>query len=142
MKSRSFALAGLLRLRGLQEAQAAGELAAANHKVREHAALHQAVRESIAAPEQAPVDSSTLMALVAARASTRGALLELEGLTDQLETDAVRVRERHRSARVELKALEKLADRHLSAIRHDALVREQALLDDLGATSAFEGKKA
>ncbi|MGB9035780.1 MAG: flagellar FliJ family protein, partial [Paeniglutamicibacter sp.] len=97
-------------------------------------------RESIAAPEDAPVDSGTLMALMAARASTRGMLLELDAVVASLDSDADHAREAHRQARAELKSLEKLADRHEIAVRNQALAREQVLLDDLGATNAFEGK--
>lgn len=138
--SRGFALSGLLRLRGLQETKAAGELAAANRGLRQRTLERNAMRDSMATAEQAPVDSETLMALVASRASTRGLLLELDTLVSSLDTEAEQAREAHRQARQELKALEKLADRHATKVRTEALSREQLLLDDLGATNAFEGK--
>lgn len=138
--ARGFALSGLLRLRGLQETKAAGELAAANQSLRKRNHERNAVREALAGPEEAPLDSETLMALVAARASTRGMLLELDTLVSTLDDQAEQAREKHRQARAELKALEKLADRHEAHRRHEALSREQLLLDDLGATNAFEGK--
>lgn len=138
--SRGFALSGLLRLRGLQETKAAGELAAANRGLRQRTLERNAMREALAAPEQAPVDSGTLMALVAARASARGMLLELDTLVSTLDGHAQEARETHRHARKDLKALEKLADRHEVTVRTEALSREQLLLDDLGATNAFEGK--
>ena len=138
--SKGFALSGLLRLRGLQETKAAGQLAAANHALRRRTGERNSVRESLAATEDAPVDSETLMALMAARASTRGMLLELDAVVASLDSDADRAREQHRQARAELKSLEKLADRHEISIRNQALAREQVLLDDMGATNAFEGK--
>ena len=138
--SKGFALSGLLRLRGLQESKAAGDLAAANRGLRQRTMERNAMRDAMAAPEQAPVDSETLMALVASRASARGMLLELDTLVSTLDGQADAAREHHRQARQELKALEKLADRHEVTVRTEALAREQLLLDDLGATSAFEGK--
>lgn len=138
--SKGFALSGLLRLRGLQETKAAGDLAAANRSLRQRTIERNAMRDAMAAPERAPVDSETLMALVASRASTRGMLLELDTLVSSLDGKAEEARETHGQARKELKALEKLADRHELRIRTEALAREQLLLDDLGATSSFEGK--
>ena len=138
--SRGFALSGLLRLRGLQETKAAGDLAAANRSLRQRTMERNAMRDAMAAPERAPVDSETLMALVASRASTRGMLLELDTLVSSLDGKAEEARETHGQARKELKALEKLANRHEVRVRTEALAREQLLLDDLGATSAFEGK--
>ncbi|WP_411730586.1 flagellar FliJ family protein [Paeniglutamicibacter sp.] len=138
--SRGFALSGLLRLRGLQETKAAGDLAAANRGLRQRTLERNAMRDAMASPEQAPVDSATLMALVASRASARGMLLELDTLVSALDGQAEDARENHRQARKELKALEKLADRHEAKVRTEALSREQLLLDDLGATNAFEGK--
>ena len=138
--SRGFALSGLLRLRGLQETKAAGDLAAANRSLRQRTMERNAMRDAMAAPERAPVDSETLMALVASRASTRGMLLELDTLVSSLDGKAEEARETHGQARKKLKALEKLADRHEVRVRTEALSREQLLLDDLGATSAFEGK--
>jgi flagellar FliJ protein len=138
--SRGFALSGLLRLRGLQETKAAGDLASANRSLRQRTMERNAMRDAMAAPERAPVDSETLMALVASRASTRGMLLELDTLVSSLDGKAEEARETHGQARKKLKALEKLADRHEVRVRTEALAREQLLLDDLGATSAFEGK--
>lgn len=139
--ARGFALSGLLRLRGLQETKAAGELAAANHSLRQRTNERDSIRDTMAGPEEAPTDSETLMALVASRASTRGMLLELETLVSSLDEEASVARQKHREARAEMKALEKLADRHAIHMRNEELVREQLLLDDLGATNAFGGIK-
>ena len=138
--ARGFALSGLLRLRGLQETKAAGELATANRGLRQRTMERNAMRDAMAAPERAPVDSETLMALVASRASARGMLLEMDALVSTLDGQAHAARDTHRRARQELKALEKLADRHEVAVRTEALAREQVLLDDLGAANAFDGK--
>ena len=130
--ARTFPLAGLLRLRELQEQRAAGELAAANDALRGGRSAAGEVREAAGAGEEPPVDSATMLAVAAARASTGGMLLELDALVRTLEEEAHCAGLEHRRARAEVKALEKLATRHASALRLEDLGREQALLDDLG----------
>lgn len=139
--AKGFALAGLLRLRGLQESKAAGELATANQSLRQRVDERHAMRESMTGGIDTPVDSASLLAMAATRASTRGMLVELDTLVATLDERAALAREAHQQARTEMKSLEKLADRHDLQARQEVLVREQHLLDDLGATNTFEGNK-
>lgn len=131
--SRNFPLSGLLRLRELQESKAAGELAAANQALRGGQASMRNVREAAADTEQYPVDGATMLAAAAARASTGSMLLELEATLETLNAGALAANRAHQRARSQVKALEKLSDKHASELRLQDLGREQALLDDLGS---------
>lgn len=131
--ARAFALAGLQRLRDLQEAQAAGKLAAANAKLREGSARAARAR---AAADAAPVDADSaaaLQAVAAARASTRSLLVELDGLVASLDDEAEAVRTEYREARRRAVVLEKLGERHAEGVLREDLAREQAALDELAA---------
>ena len=128
---RLFPLAGLLRLRELQEKRAAGDLAAANsalHGGREHA-LH--VRDAAAASTTEAMDADALVAIAAARASTRGMLLELDALVESQASRALSAEADYLQARGAAAMLQKLAERHEGTVRTEDLAREQLLLDDL-----------
>lgn len=135
---RNFPLAGLLRLRELQESRAAGELAAANRELRGGRDAMRNARES-GSGEQFPVDGASLLAVAAARASTSSMLVELAARVDTLSENASTAGREHQRARSEVKALEKLADQHATALRLEDLGREQALLDDLGSIGSRGG---
>lgn len=130
---RNFPLSALLRLRELQESKAAGELAAANHALRGGQTSMRNARETVAEAEQYPVDGATMLAAAAARASTSSMLLELTATLETLNEGALAAGRAHQRARSQVKALEKLSDKHASDLRLQDLGREQALLDDLGS---------
>lgn len=137
---REFRLAGLLRLRDAQEAQAAGRLASANAGLRDGAARSARARAE-AEDSAAEADSSaTLLAIAAARASTRGMLVELDGLVATLESGARAAAEEHRAARRSAVALQKLGDRHAEERAREDLAREQTTLDELAARGPETGK--
>lgn len=131
--SRAFRLAGLLRLRESQEAQAAGRLAAANTGLREgHERVNRLRTRAQAAPTD--VDSvAALRAVAAVRASTRGMLVELDGLVESLADEADAARDTYRQARRDALVLQKLGERHQAALVADDLAREQAALDEVAS---------
>ncbi|HXD27154.1 MAG TPA: flagellar FliJ family protein [Arthrobacter sp.] len=131
--SRAFRLAGLLRLRESQEAQAAGRLAAANTGLREgHERVNRLRTRAQAAPTD--VDSvAALQAVAAVRASTRGMLVELDGLVESLAHEADAARDTYRQARRDALVLQKLGERHQAALVADDLAREQAALDEVAS---------
>lgn len=137
--SRAFRLAGLLRLRESQEAQAAGNLATANAGLREGTERVDRLRTRA---ESAPVDADSaqaLQAVAAVRASTRGMLIELDGLVESLADEAEAARDTYRLARRDALVLEKLGERHHAALEAADLAREQAALDEV-ASRARHGK--
>lgn len=131
--SRAFRLAGLLRLRESQEAQAAGKLAAANAGLREG---HERVNRLRARAEAAPLEADSIQALqavAAVRASTRGMLMELDGLVENLADEADAARDHYRLARRDALVLQKLGERHHAAQAAGDLAREQAALDEVAS---------
>ncbi|MBM6623485.1 flagellar FliJ family protein [Micrococcaceae bacterium RIT802] len=131
--SRAFRLAGLLRLRESQEAQAAGKLAAANSGLREG---HERVNRLRARAEATPMEADSMQALqavAAVRASTRGMLMELDGLVESLADEADAARDHYRLARRDALVLQKLGERHHAALAAGDLAREQAALDEVAS---------
>ncbi|TFD87309.1 hypothetical protein E3T61_15985 [Cryobacterium lactosi] len=133
--SRAFSLAGLLRLRHLQQDQAAGDLAVANARLR---AATTRIDETRAALEHLPISATgadTLYAIAAARASSRSMLAELtalDAIAEQAVVDAQREFESKKSAAV---SLEKLEGRHGDLAAAEELHAEQTVIDEIASTS-------
>lgn len=131
--NRQFPLAGLLRLRRLEQDQAAGHLGAVNAQLRAVGAQQAAARadaEEIASD----VDSSAaLLAVAAARAASAGLLAELDALVAAHEAECAQAQRDLAAARTRTIGLEKLELRHQSLVEAADLAVEQRVLDDLGA---------
>jgi flagellar FliJ protein len=132
----SFPLAGLLRLRHLEEDQAAANLSRAHSRRREVAERADAVMMDLTATSQAPVGRSTLLALAASRASTSGLLGELGALRDVADADLDAAQDAHRAAKAAATSVEKLEERHELHVTGEARRREQLVLDE-SATRAW-----
>ncbi|KNC20021.1 hypothetical protein AC792_02930 [Arthrobacter sp. RIT-PI-e] len=132
--SRSFPLAGLLRLRQLREDEAAGALSAANERLRSSRSHAETVTEALGATELNPSEVASLYAVAAARASARSVLADLHALEAHLQQEQDRAQERYRAARAETLALEKLEDRHRQGEAAAELDAEQRALDELAST--------
>jgi len=132
--TRPFSLAGLLRLRHLQQDQAAGDLAVANARLR---ATATRIDETRATLEHLPINATgadTLYAIAAARASSRSMLAELTALdavAQQGVVDAQREFEAKKSAAV---SLEKLEGRHGDLAAAEELHAEQTVIDEIAST--------
>ena len=133
--ARDFSLAGLLRLRQLQQDAAAGVASAANGRLRDTQAQRARMRADLGTHSVDPVDTFSLVAVAAARASARGMLAELQVVAEE-QLAAVDTATRELSAaRARALQLEKLADKHGELQHADDLRGEQAVLDELASTA-------
>ena len=139
--TRAFPLAGLLRLRALAEDQAAAELALAR---REQAAAERRARDTAERLSGSVVpacgDRLAWHAAVAGRVAL-GALL-VERRTEAVGAEAVT---EHRAqvwtdARQQVRALERLEERHDEAERAEAARAEQRVLDEVAGRRASTGR--
>jgi flagellar FliJ protein len=135
MMARAFALAGLLRLRHLEEDQAAGELAAANSRMQESTAQRDRARTALGGTPTGPTSIEALYAVAAARASTRGMLADLDALGRRHASAQSEAQSHFDEARAQSLRLEKLARRHQETVTAEDLRGEQIVLDEIAATS-------
>ncbi|CAM3315129.1 hypothetical protein OCAE111667_03435 [Occultella aeris] len=126
----NFRLAGLLRVRRLQQDQRAGDLARANRRHREDVRRTERLAGALAGSQVEVTDRATLVALVAARASARGLLVELRASQDRSAEDLETARAAHHDARAATTSLEKLEERHDAVVAFEELRAEQGALDE------------
>jgi flagellar FliJ protein len=141
--ARAFSLAGLLRLRQIQQDQAAGDLALANRRYRETGARERQARAALGSTSADVVDTTVLAAIAASRAASRGMLAELEAMQCVHRDGIAAAAETFAAARARSVGLEKLEGRHIEAVVDGELMSEQAALDEIGANSwqrAAEGR--
>ena len=129
--SRLFPLAGLLRLRKLQQDQAALDLAEANARVAALEARHGRARSALGALGNSPQSIAALNAMAASRASSRSMLAELDALGRNHQESLDTAQSTYNSARAESVALEKLHARHAAALLAEDLRAEQTVLDEI-----------
>lgn len=135
--SRAFPLAGLLRLRQTQQDHAAAELATANRSARDAKARRQAARIEASMTESEAVSPAALLAIAAARASSRSLLADLDALC-QIEDDAVATAQSaFTAARTRSVGLEKLSDRHHTQWNAGQLKAEQGALDEIASSRCY-----
>lgn len=128
-----FPLAGLLRLRQVQQDQAASDLAAANARANRSSARERTARESLAGIATEASDVTVLYAIAAARASSRGMLGELQALENRDRAEAERAADALGETRARSIALEKLERRFVAEAEGAELLAEQASLDEIAA---------
>lgn len=129
----SFRLAGLLRLRRLEEDRAAGALAAANaerHRASEH---RVATAERIA---RSTLDDDDFSAAVAGRAALFGVYAESTAFLALAQERAAEAGVAWTGARRAVRMLDKLEDRHTAAEEAAGLRAEQLLLDETATRQA------
>jgi flagellar FliJ protein len=132
---RAFPLAGLLRLRHLEEDQAAGQLAAANSRLQDSHAERERARAALGATPTGPASVEALYAVAAARASTRGMLADLDALGRRHEAALTEAQDQFDAARAQSMRLEKLAGRHRETVTAEDLRGEQIIIDEIAATA-------
>jgi len=132
--NRTFSLTGLLRLRHLQQDEAAGVLAAANQSAGENAVKSTETRAAIASIPTTATTSAALSAMAAARASSRNMLAELDGLGRHYAAAVGEAQNAFDAARAQSVGLEKLESRHDAAWNAEELRGEQAVLDEIAST--------
>ena len=131
---RAFSLAGLLRLRHLQQDQAAGDLAAANLAQRTHEERHLHARAALFGLSATPTNMAALRAMAAARASSRSMLADLDALRRNHETAVAAAQTVFDAARADSIRLEKLELRHAQALVSEDLRAQQSVLDEIAST--------
>jgi flagellar FliJ protein len=130
---RDFSLAGLLRLRRLQEDESADRLRRARSRASELAAQRSHVRDSLLDDEAVSIES--MHAISAARASTSSMLADLRNLETEQAEEVDRAAAEHAAARAQTLALEKLEERHAEQQAAEELRAEQSALDELAGRS-------
>ncbi|AMB58756.1 hypothetical protein [Microterricola viridarii] len=133
--TRAFALDGLLRLRRLEQDQAAGSLAAANAGRRESAAREAAARAGLGDSPATPETLGALHGIAAARASARSMVAELGAVTLERQRRAEEAQQEYSEARRSTLSIEKLADRHAENVAVEELHAEQIVLDELAGAA-------
>ena len=133
--SRAFPLAGLLRLRHLQQDQAAGDLSAANSRLHEHSVVRDRARIALGGSPAEATSVEALYAVAAARASTRAMLADLDALGRRHEASAFSAQAAFDAARAKALSLEKLELRHADEVTLEEQRAEQIVIDEIASTS-------
>ncbi len=131
--ARMFPLAGLLRLRQIQEEQAASDLAVANARAREIASRQSKARRALGSSSAEVSSPAVLYAVAAARASSRSMLAELDSLDCEHQPVLDQANEVFTHARARSIGLEKLAGRHHQKQTEEELHAEQAAIDEMAS---------
>lgn len=131
-----FRLAGLLRLRKLQEEAARAQVA--RERASEHARRRQDAQVRALLGDSAVEVSSaeTVQSIAAARASSSSMLSELDALIARDVAAVAEADAAHGAARARTVQLEKLEERHAARTRAEELRAEQNVLDEHAARAA------
>ena len=128
-----FGLAGLLRIRRLKEERAAYEMVRARSRASELASERHQLLDQLDDHAHEARDVRGIHALSAARASTSGMLTELEALSLTQRRLVADAETQHREARRDVRAVEKLEEKHVEEERETELRGEQTILDELAS---------
>jgi flagellar FliJ protein len=134
--ARDFRLAGLLRLRQVQQDQAASDLAAANDRARESAARQNRVRATLGGVGVDATSSNVLYAIAAARSSSRSMLAELTAVESRDRAAVDDAAAAYAQARARSLGLEKLETRHNEARTTEDLAAQQSAIDEIASTTS------
>lgn len=137
--TRSFSLAGLLRVREIQERAAAQRLSRAVIDAQHTEARDRSLRAHLAGAGSEAVDVRSLAALAAARVAGRTLLADLTTLSELQEQAVDLARTEHADARRAMRGLDRLAEAHAVEVRAAELHAEQAELDEIGSRTDAEG---
>ncbi|MEU4016732.1 flagellar FliJ family protein [Microbacterium sp. NPDC028030] len=136
--TRSFSLAGLLRVRGIQERAAAQRLSRAVIDAQHTEARDRLLRAHLTGTGSEAVDVRSLAALAAARVAGRTLLADLSTLSELQEQTVDQAREEHAEARRAVRGLDRLAEAHAAEARAADRHAEQAELDEIGSRTGAE----
>ena len=137
--SRGFPLAGLLRVRTIQERAAAERLSRAALEHAHTEARDRQLRASLTASMDGPEDVRTLAALAASRVAARSLLSELHTLREAQAATVAAAQAEHASARIDEHGLTRLAEAHHRREHARAMREEQATLDEIAVRPAVAG---
>ena len=127
----SFPLAGLLRLRKLQEDRAAAALSSARGRADEVRRRSGRLRDTLQGDAAEANSMEHIVAIAAARSSTSSMLLELEALGRSTADEEARALADHQESRRRALTLEKLEAGHQAAEALERGIEEQRALDEL-----------
>jgi flagellar FliJ protein len=130
---RVFPLAGLLRLRQLQQDSAASDLAAANGRVRDNSVVQARARRTLGASSSQPVDIDAMRAIAAARSSSSSMLSDLGAMATQHRRSAEEAQSEYHAARAKTVGLGKLEEKHSALTAAGDLRSEQLALDEIAS---------
>lgn len=136
--TRSFSLAGLLRVRSIQERAAAQELSRAVIEENQTRTRERHLRAALAATDSDAVDVRSLAAMAAARVAGRSMLADLESLAQVQQQAVSDAQSTHSEVRREVRGLDRLAAAHLARMQADALRAEQHELDEIALRRGAE----
>ena len=139
---KQFTLAGLLRVRTLEEREAAASLAQANQRINSLRSQRERMVAALAGTSVDASGSHNLAALAASRAAAQTQLSELAMLHELAQTEARSATDAHRAARARLIALEKLEGRHRAAAQVEELQVEQNALDEIAVGAWRRNERA
>ena len=133
----AFSLAGLLRLRHLEQESAGEELARANANVRDNEHNQRRSRRALAGFGDAATSVETLRAIASARASSTVMLSELIAVAEIRASDAAAAQAAYSEARRTAAGLEKLETRHNERVVNEELHAEQIVLDEIASAAWY-----
>ncbi len=133
MTSRTFGLAGLLRLRTMEEDQAGARLSAANARSQVLRSRTGALRGQLADTPAAVNSAAALRYAAISRASMSSMLADLQTLEAVQDQETQAAREAFGVARARTAGLEKLEARHSREVIAADLAAEQIALDEIAS---------
>jgi flagellar FliJ protein len=136
-----FSLAALLRLRRLQQDNAASEVSVSRARAAEVSARRRYAENSLANLMSPNGSSETLRWTAAARAASSSTLGDLGVLEDEWERRMAEARERLEESRKATISLEKLEERHDAAEQKEFLRTEQNALDEISTRTVNAKQK-
>ncbi|MBD7957435.1 hypothetical protein H9651_07270 [Microbacterium sp. Sa4CUA7] len=136
--SRPFRLAGLLRVRSIQERAAAEHLSRASMEHVRTEARERQLRAALSTSVDEAVDVRALAALAASRVASRSMLADLRTLAEMQEAAVAEAREQHTATRIDERGLALLAEAHARRELARELHVEQIELDEIGVRSRTE----
>jgi flagellar FliJ protein len=129
-----FRLAGILRIRGIQQQEAAGDLAHANHSLARVVQRRADIRAKLAGTTTDAAGPGAIAAMSSTRAAAQSMLAELSAMHATAETTAEDASAAYNLTRARTLALEKLQERHDRQKTLAAEALEQAVLDEIAVT--------
>jgi flagellar FliJ protein len=135
-----FRLAGLLRLRQVQQEQAASDLASANARARSSILQRERARAALGGATTEVASSVVLYAIAAARASSRSMLAELDAVEFRTRAEAEQAAVAYAEARARSLGLEKLEGRHIDTEAEADVAAQQAAVDEITSTTIHRNR--
>ena len=135
----TFRLAGLLRLRKLQEENVRAQLARTRAAELRTRRTEQRVRTALGESAVDATSAEAVQSIAAARASSSSMLGELDALLAQDVAAVAEAEAVHAAARARTVQIEKLEERHDARTRTEQLRAEQVGLDEAAARVSRDG---